>query len=139
MKLRILERTPSVQEFNYLRKMAEWPVMDDALVNTALENTLFSVVAETQTGELAGMARIIGDGAIYFHISDVIVHPEYQNTGVGTLMMKHLMRVLESRGGKGTNIGLMCSKGREPFYKKFGFIERPSDKFGAGMTIVKSS
>jgi hypothetical protein len=27
----------------------------------------------------------------------------------------------------------MATKGREAFYKKFGFIERPNEQFGAGM------
>jgi hypothetical protein len=31
----------------------------------------------------------------------------------------------------------MCSKGREDFYKDFGFAERPSEKFGAGMIKIK--
>lgn len=30
-------------------------------------------------------------------------------------------------------VNLMAAKGKEPFYKKFGFIERPNDKHGAGM------
>jgi hypothetical protein len=31
----------------------------------------------------------------------------------------------------------MCSKGREQFYEAFGFTIRPSEKFGAGMIMVK--
>ena len=30
----------------------------------------------------------------------------------------------------------MSSKGRENFYKSFGFIERPNEKFGAGMIKI---
>jgi hypothetical protein len=38
--------------------------------------------------------------------------------------------------GKGQKVyvNLMSAKGKEPFYKKFGFEERPNDKVGAGMT-----
>ena len=35
---------------------------------------------------------------------------------------------------KGVFVNLMSAKGRESFYKQFVFIERPDDKFGAGMT-----
>jgi len=31
-------------------------------------------------------------------------------------------------------INLMAAKGRESFYKQFGFVERPNEEFGAGMT-----
>jgi len=51
--------------------------------------------------------------------------------------MNELLNYLDKLGGKNTNIGLMCSKGREDFYKQFGFIERPNDKFGSGMIKIK--
>jgi hypothetical protein len=28
---------------------------------------------------------------------------------------------------------LMCAKGREPFYEKHGFMQRPTDALGPGM------
>jgi hypothetical protein len=31
-------------------------------------------------------------------------------------------------------INLMAARGKEGFYKKFGFIERPNDEKGAGMS-----
>jgi ribosomal protein S18 acetylase RimI-like enzyme len=137
-KITIIDRLPTVDEFNFLRELAGWPVMPQPLVETALNNTLFAVVVETDTRQIAGMGRVVGDGAIYFHISDVIVHPHYQKMGIGSMMMSRLMDKLSTKGGPNTNIGLMCSKGREDFYRKFGFIERPSDKFGAGMILIKS-
>ena len=71
--------------------------------------------------------------APFIYIQDVIVRPEYQRKGIGSLIMKELLSFAEKSGGKHTNIGLMCSKGREAFYKDFGFIERPNENFGAGM------
>jgi ribosomal protein S18 acetylase RimI-like enzyme len=112
-------------------------MMPESLVTTALNHTLFACVAETKDGKIAGMGRVIGDGAIYFHISDVIVHPDFQHMGVGKLIMTRLMEILETQGTTHTNIGLMCSKGREAFYRQFGFIDRPNEKFGAGMIMVK--
>lgn len=32
-----------------------------------------------------------------------------------------------------THICLMAVKGKEEFYKKFGFVERPNENFGCGM------
>ena|SRR5689334_8414289 len=129
-------RLPSVKEYNDLRRLAEWPVFDEALVREALLNTLFSVVV-CDGNELIGMGRVVGDKAIYLHIADVIVHPNFQGKGIGRMIMIEIMKYIENTGGKNTNIGLMASKGREAFYQRFGFIERPAEKFGAGMIMVK--
>ncbi|MFW9877854.1 MAG: GNAT family N-acetyltransferase, partial [Candidatus Thorarchaeota archaeon] len=56
--------------------------------------------------------------------------PQYQKMGNGTLMMKEVMNFLESNIAPLTTVGLMVSKGKEPFYEKFGFTERPSERRG---------
>jgi len=79
------------------------------------------------------MTRVIGDSGLYFYIQDVIVLPQYQKMGIGILMMKKVMRFLESDISPLTVVGLMASKGKEPFYEKFGFTKRPSERRGHGM------
>jgi len=129
-------RLPTVQEYISLRRSVEWPEFDPSMVYRALSNTLFSVVALNETGEAIGMGRVIGDNAIYFHVQDVIVRSDCQGLGVGNLVMHELLSYIDRHAGPNTNIGLMCSKGREPFYRNFGFVDRPSDKFGSGMIKV---
>jgi GNAT superfamily N-acetyltransferase len=136
MQFQISERTPTVKEYNALRHLADWPVLDERMVEIGLANSLYTVVIEDKNG-IIGMGRVVGDNAIYLHISDLIVSPDFQKQGVGSIIMKELLKYVDSVASKGTNIGLMCSKGREPFYKSFGFLERPNDKFGAGMIKVK--
>jgi hypothetical protein len=41
----------------------------------------------------------------------------------------------ESMPGTNVTIGLMSAKGKEAFYQKLGFYERPNDHEGAGMMI----
>jgi ribosomal protein S18 acetylase RimI-like enzyme len=137
MSLKVVTRFPTVEEYNALRKSVEWPIFEDHIVRDALSRTLFCVCVEDNTGSIAGMGRILGDNAIYLHIQDVIVDPRYQGQGVGRMIMTELMKYIEKAGTKNTNIGLMCSKGREKFYQGFGFMERPSEKFGAGMIRIK--
>lgn len=136
MNFRINTRLPTVIEYNELRRLAQWPEFDANLVKQGLANTLCSVVAEDDEGRAVGMGRVVGDNAIYFHIQDVIVRPEFQRQGVGKLIMTELLKYVEINGGRNTNVGLMCSKGREPFYQEFGFIERPNDRFGSGMIMI---
>lgn len=137
MELIVKKRSPTAEEYNELRRLAEWPMLDEELVREALANSLFSVVIENETGLIIGMGRVLGDNAIYLHIQDVIVRPQFQRQGIGKLIMNELLGYVNSIGGKNTNIGLMSSKGREDFYKSFGFIERPNEKFGSGMIKIK--
>jgi|SRR5688500_2012322 len=136
MEFKILPRTLTVVEYNALRAAAGWPVFEDRLVQQAMTNTLFSVCVQFHETTI-GMGRVIGDNAIYFHIMDVIVHPDFQRKGVGKLIMEALLNYVDQEGGKNTYIGLMSSKGREDFYKGFGFEVRPGEKSGAGMTKIK--
>lgn len=136
MNPKLLYRLPTIVEYNGLRRSVEWPEFNDDLVKRALSNTLFSIVAVGDDGEAIGMGRVIGDNAIYFHLQDVIVRSDCQGAGVGRLMMDELLAYVDKHCGKNTNIGLMSSKGRESFYEKFGFIERPTEKFGSGMIKI---
>lgn len=138
MEYRIEKRSPSVKEFNSLRQLAGWPVFEEERARTGLANSLYAVCVLDSNNTLAGFGRMVGDGAIYLHVSDVIVHPGHQRKGIGKMIMTELMAWADQVAGKHTNIGLMCSKGREQFYADLGFIERPNEKFGAGMIMIKS-
>ena len=137
MNITIVKRLPGIEEYNQLRRAADWPVYPNDVVQTALSNSLFGVVAQLDNGDIVAMGRVIGDGAIYFHVQDIIVQPEFQGSGVGRMIMHEILGFIDARSVKNTNVGLMCSKGREEFYRKFGFMDRPAEKFGAGMIMIK--
>jgi GNAT superfamily N-acetyltransferase len=137
MKLHIYRKSPKAEDYNKLRMTVGWPTYPISVVERALKNTYFTICVEDSDGNLIGMGRIIGDNAIYLHLQDVIVHPEWQRHGVGKMIVDELLTYVEKTAVTNTNVGLMCSKGREEFYKQFGFTERPSEKFGAGMIMVK--
>ena len=50
--------------------------------------------------------------------------------------MENIMEYLNNslKDGQEIFVNLMSAKNRETFYKQFGFVERPNDKVGAGMT-----
>lgn len=93
---------------------------------------MYCVCAQIED-EVVGMARVVGDGSICFYIQDVIVKPEYQSMGIGKKMMESVMIYISKNAGSGAIVGLMSAKGKEEFYKKFGFWQRPNDNFGHGM------
>ena len=135
MQYKIELRLATVAEYTHLRTTVEWPAFEQSIIESALAGTLFSVcIMHDYT--IVGMGRVIGDNAIYFHIQDVIVDPAYQLQGIGRIIVERCMEYIAKFSVKHTNIGLMCSKNREPFYKQFGFIERPNALHGAGMIKV---
>ena len=136
MDKKISHRLPTPTEYNELRRLAQWPTFSETIVKEALANSLFGVVIHDEQGQILGMGRVLGDNAIYLHVQDVIVRPACQKMGIGKLLMHELLGYVKKVAGQNTNVGLMSSKGRENFYKSFGFIERPNEKFGAGMIKI---
>ena len=117
-----------------LRDKVGWKPLTKEQAHKAIENSLLTIVA--YDGELpVGMARIVGDGAVICYIQDLIVIPEYQGKGEGQMLIESLIDFAKEIQLPNTQImlDLMCAVGRESFYKKYGFIARPTDKLGPGM------
>lgn len=105
-------------------------------IKTALENSIYIVSAEID-GKVVGMGRLVGDYARIFYIQDVFISPNYQQQGIGTAIVKKLLSYIKDLNLVDCNImvGLMSAKGKEDFYKKFGFKVRPNDFQGCGMMM----
>ena len=136
MQIKYINKTPTVDEFNQLTEAVGWGRRENDIVEEALKYTLYSVCVYDED-KLIGYGRIIGDKTIFLHIHDVMVRPEYQGMGIGTgIMNKILEKVNEYRGvNPGIRVYLGASKGKESFYEKFGFVNRPNEKLGAGMVL----
>lgn len=65
------------------------------------------------------MGRIVGDGAIYFYIQDIVVHPDYHNKGIGSEIMNRLVEYLNTNAPDKAFVGLFASQGKESFYEKY--------------------
>lgn len=96
-------------------------------VEKALKNGLFNVSAVCD-GKVIGMGRLVGDGAMYWYLQEIIVLPEYQGKGIGKSIVSRLIEHIKSEAEPGTKIeiGLTAVKGKEPFYEKFGFSVCPT-------------
>jgi ribosomal protein S18 acetylase RimI-like enzyme len=67
---------------------------------------------------LVGAGRALADGGDCSYICDIAFLPDYQGAGLGKQMVGDLVE--RSRGHK--KIFLYAVPGKEPFYKKFGFL-----------------
>ena len=110
----------------------KWGLVNEGSTEKGLKGSVFCVCAEHE-GETVGVARVIGDNGLAYYIQDMIVLPEYQRRGIGTAMMKRIMKFLEENAPRFAVIGLKAAKGKTEFYRRFAFIERPNRNFGPGM------
>ena len=122
---------PTNDEFNDLFCSVGWGKREDKKINLHRDNSCFSVCV-FDGDKIVGMARVVGDGA-YYTIFDVVTRKEYQNKGVGTLLMNEIISWYNSIEDDDTYLYLGASFGKEKFYEKFGFKSRPYGNIGAGM------
>ena len=127
--------TITVEEYNDLRTSVDFITVCPNRAETALKNSLYLLVALDGTRP-AGMARVVGDGGYVDFICDVIVRPEYQSHGLGRRIIETVLAWLKEQVNDGETImiNLMSAMGKEPFYEKLGFHERPFGNHGSGMS-----
>lgn len=127
--VKVEARVPTPLEYAKLRDSARWSKIDLKTIERGLKNSVFSVCA-TFENEVIGCGRVIGDGALYFYVQDIIVAPAFQKKGIGEFIMNEIMKFLAANADQNAFIGLMSSEGASSFYERYGFEERPHSKPG---------
>ena len=127
--------TITINEYNDLRASVDFITIRPNRAETALQNSLYPIVARDGTRPV-GMARVVGDGGYVYFICDVIVRPDYQSRGLGRRLIETVLSWLRQQVGEDETImiNLMSAMGKEPFYEKLGFHKRPFDNHGSGMS-----
>src|SRR5262245_32038336 len=81
------------------------------------------------SGKLIAAGRALADGVDCSYICDVAVHPDYQGMGIG----KQIVTKLVELSGGHRKIILYAAVGKEPFYRKLGFM-----RMATAMAIFKN-
>ena len=73
-----------------------------------------------------------------YTICDIVIDPAYQGRGLGTEIMNRLLTYLENQTPENgrVSVQLIAEKGKETFYKKFGFQSVPNESSGSGMRMI---
>lgn len=131
----LVEEAPSVEDYNRVRFEAGLRVKEPDAVRAGLANSVYAVRVE-HDGEVVGIGRVIGDGALFFEIVDMAVLPEYQGNGLGDGIMAALMTYLHEHARPGSFVGLFAGEGVSSFYEKYGFESRSVESPGMYTVIV---
>ena len=95
--LKIIEKIPTPEEYNFLTNSVGWGTRDNKIVEEALENSLYCVCIYDDNN-IIGFGRIIGDKTIFLYIQDIMVLPKYQSQKIGTKIMNMIIaRIHECR------------------------------------------
>lgn len=136
MALVINQAVPQPSEYANLRTLAGWGEISTSVAEKALRNTALSICAR-EDGLLVGLSRAVGDGVLYFYISDVFVHPGQRGLGLGQKLLRELVEKVSEASAPGATIAVLSAPGREDFYQSVGFQPCPNAVFGQGMTYLE--
>ncbi|QOR68069.1 GNAT family N-acetyltransferase [Cytobacillus suaedae] len=133
----LLNTTPTLEEYIYLCSSVGWKdYMNFEVAEMSLQNSIYSVIIKDQD-EIIGMGRIVGDGAIYFYIQDIVVHPNYQGNGLGKEIMELLMSYIKEEAPNKAFVGLFASEGKGHFYERFDFKDYSPNMTGMFKVNIK--
>lgn len=137
MNIEYKENILTADKFNLFESKMGYPMTPNKQLERALAHSLLSIAA-TKDNEIIGTALLNGDTASNFYIEAVYVLPDYQGKGIGSSMMKKLIQYVKETSIPETTVyvTLMCEKGKEGFYEKLGFLQRPNTINGAGMELT---
>jgi GNAT superfamily N-acetyltransferase len=135
MTITLLEQLPNKDEyfslFNTTGWNKEYRASPDALEKANRNSWL--VVSAYDDSKLVGFGRVVTDFVLHAMIFDMIVLPNYQGRGIGTMILMRLVKKCLEQGIR--DIQLFCEKGQTTFYEKNGFEARADD--APGMQLRK--
>ncbi|TDE94017.1 N-acetyltransferase [Occultella glacieicola] len=121
MPYTVTDRVPTTQEHRVLAEAVGW---GEAFwwesMPASLAGSTCGVVVHDDDG-LIGMGRVVGDGAFYFYIEDVAVHPDHRRRGVGRAIVDALVRQVRDHAPGHRFIGLFATPEAEVLYRSLGW------------------
>lgn len=120
------EREIDLYELEELCDAVGWARRPLRKVKKALEHSFLVVSMWEVRGNrrrLIGFARATSDYAFNATIWDVVVHPSFQDKGLGKALMKYMIKKLRSEDI--SNITLFADPQVIDFYRRLGFVLDP--------------
>ena len=124
----------TAKEYMELRRKVGWMEFPMEEAQAGIDNA-YMILCVRDDDKCIGVVRLLWDGGYVAFLSDVIVDPEYQGQGIGRTLVEAVIKRIKDdmKPGYKVKLNLNSAKGKEKFYERFGFAERPNDDAGPGM------
>ena len=116
------DRIPELAELVALYSSVGWTsyTAEPERLQLAVRQSL-RVVTAWDGERLVGLARVVGDGVSIVYLQDVLVHPDYERSGVGTFLID---AVFEPYSDVRQQVLITDDEpGQRAFYESLGFTE----------------
>jgi GNAT superfamily N-acetyltransferase len=130
MAINLNENLPNKEEYYGLFNTTGWnSIYQASSEELELANkTSWLVISAYDGPKLVGFGRVVTDFVLHAMIYTMIILPDYQNRGIGTMILKRILSRCREKNIR--DIQLFCAKGKRGFYEKNSFEARPIDAPG---------
>jgi GNAT superfamily N-acetyltransferase len=132
MDAKLAYRSPTVEEFSSVTAAVGFKPHHAEAIRIGLANSWCSVCAIAGK-QVVGVGRVVGDGALHFYITGIMVIPSHQRKGIGTRIVEALLSKVQEIRYPNTLVEAMPVPGLEAFYSRFGF--KASRQHAPGMHL----
>ena len=116
----IWKESLSPSEINLLFRTVGWPQFPEEQLALSFKYTWNWLSCRSSDGQLLGFSRILSEGLLHAYICSVVVHAEFHDLGIGTLMMHKIIALCSDNNMKPV-IKIKNEEKMLHFYKKLGF------------------
>mmetsp|Transcript_38438 Transcript_38438/g.151745 ORF Transcript_38438/g.151745 Transcript_38438/m.151745 type:complete len:172 (+) Transcript_38438:755-1270(+) len=120
----VYSKNINLHELENLCKLVGWVKRPPQKVKYAINSSFLNLTLYVgKTNTLIGFVRAISDTTFNATIWDMVIHPDYQKQGLGTILMKEVIQ--ELRYLEIDTVTLFADAKNIRFYNKLGFIIDP--------------
>ena len=120
MHAEIVYRQPSVEEFAAVTLAVGFKAHPPEAIRVGLANTWCAVCAQVSR-RVVGLGRIVGDGALHFYVTSVMVLPSHQRRGIGSAIVHALLAKVKEVPHANVLVEALPLPNLESFYARHGF------------------
>lgn len=135
MNVNITKEFPQNQEYMDLRAAAGLPEVEISAIATALNRSVLSLLARDDNDRLIGMGRIVGDGAFYFQLVDIMVTASHLDQGLEEMIVSELLSRLEKIAPSGAEVTVITDVPGIKLYQHAGFKLLYPDRYGMARSL----
>lgn len=135
MNVNITEEFPQNQEYMDLKAVTGLPEVEISAIATALNRSVLSLLARDDNDRLIGMGRVVGDGAFYFQLVDIMVAASHLDQGVEEMIVSELLSRLAKIAPSGAEVTVITDVPGIKLYQHAGFKLLYPDRYGMARSL----